>query len=45
MTRTGKTATEHEDSLDWDEQLQDFCDLMGIRTEAAPEWWLVSWWG
>lgn len=40
-----EATTENEDSLDWDEQIQDFCTLMGIETEAPPRWWLVSYWG
>lgn len=36
---------EHEGSIDWDQQLEDFCDLMGIEPEGPPCWWLVSYWG
>jgi hypothetical protein len=43
--RPEKAATEHPESIDWDRQIKDFCDLMGIGTDTPPQWWLVSWWG
>jgi len=40
-----KAVTDHPESIDWDRQIKDFCDLMGIGTDTPPQWWLVSWWG
>jgi hypothetical protein len=29
----------------WNAQLEEFCALMEIPTQAAPRWYLVSYWG